>query len=293
MIGNIIQKGSGGNSGGDEFSFQDLQGVTITLNGGGSLNIPKDTNCSFLVPQATGNMFLSNYTLNYPNNMSESQFLSLLKYKIYDAKYLGYRVNITNSYVENRTSFNMPWIIADVNHDSANTGQTNCYDLISEKVYSFYYGGGSYNTYPYIDTSVRTLLNSTFYNCFSEDIKSHILNIKYNSNGTWYTNDKVVPPSFAEVNGTIDKYQSSFTAPLEGVPYPIFTGASTRRTTSVTSSSYISYLLRTDCLYTYSWGGTQQRWCSVIGYEIGGYEGYMSSVAQTGSASLRLIIRVQ
>ena len=49
-----------------------------------------------------------------------------------------------------------------------------------------------------------------------------MINIKYNSRGTWYADDKIILPSQRELNG----YDSSLAQ--EGIPYPIFTDNNSR-----------------------------------------------------------------
>jgi hypothetical protein len=147
---------------------------------------------------------------------TEAAFIQLLQHGVYDSKYIGYKVQLGNSVDYN----NGLWVIADVNHDSANTGQTNCYDLISQDCfYSVKFG----NNQNWRSSTPRTWLNNTFYPGFSTEFKNHILNPKYNSQGTWYTDDYVTLPSYKEVNGGTSSYQDN-----EGVAYPIFTNSTSR-----------------------------------------------------------------
>lgn len=147
---------------------------------------------------------------------TEAAFIQLLQHGVYDSKYIGYKVQLGNSVDYN----NRLWVIADVNHDSANTGQTDCYDLISEdlpkKTYKF-------SDQYWRNTTVRTWLNNTFYNGFSNEFKNHMLNINYNSNNSWYNDDYIILPSYIEVNGGTSTYQKDL-----GVAYPIFTDDSSR-----------------------------------------------------------------
>lgn len=142
---------------------------------------------------------------------TESAFIHLLQHGVYDSKYIGYKVQLGNSVDYN----NGLWVIADVNHDSANTGQTDCYDLISEDCFHNEIFGSNQN---WRSSTPRTWLNNTFYPGFGTEFKNHILNPKYNSHGTWYTDDKIIIPSKVEINGGITSTDN------EGVAYPIFTG---------------------------------------------------------------------
>ena len=148
---------------------------------------------------------------------TEENFIKLLENGVYDSKYVGYKVQLSNSVYYN----NGLWVIADVNHDSTNTGQSNCYDLISENSFystRFISSGNSWrNSIP------RTWLNDTFYPGFSTEFKNHILNPKYNSQGSWYTDDKIILPSKKEVNG------GTGSADSEGTAYPIFTDNNSRK----------------------------------------------------------------
>ena len=149
---------------------------------------------------------------------TEAAFIQLLEHGVYDSKYIGYKVQLGNSVDYN----NGLWVIADVNHDSENTGQTNCYDLIS--VDCFHYTSYSDVSQDWRSSTVRTWLNNTFYPGFSNDIKSHITNIKYNSKSSWYTDDKIILLSYNEINGATSSYYPD----NEGVAYPIFTDNNSR-----------------------------------------------------------------
>ena len=142
---------------------------------------------------------------------TEENFIKFLECGVYDSKYIGYKVILTNSAQYN----NGTWIIADVNHDSSNTGQTGCYDLISQDCfYSIAYGSNQ----NWRSSTPRTYLNGTFYSGFSSAFKAHMICPKYKSQSTWYTDDYVILPSKVEVNG------GTSTTDSEGVAYPIFTG---------------------------------------------------------------------
>ena len=129
------------------------------------------------------------------NTATEENFIKLLEHGVYDRKYIGYFVTLSNTVDYNGGK----WVIADVNHDSANTGQTNCYDLISEGCFHNGEFGSSNDSWR--SSTARIWLNDTFYPAFSTEFKNHILNLKYNSQGTWYTDDKIILPSKVEVNG--------------------------------------------------------------------------------------------
>jgi len=169
---------------------------------------------------------------------TETDFIKLLEHGVYDSKYIGYKVQLSNSVDYN----NGLWVIADVNHDNINTGQSNCYDLISED--SFHKAAFS-NSSPYSgwrSSTARTWLNNTFYPGFSTEFKNHILNPKYKSQSTWYTDDYVILPSKVEVNG-----ETGNSTDNEGVAYPIFTGTagtgenSSRKKHPAGSTSYVGY----------------------------------------------------
>ena len=146
---------------------------------------------------------------------TESNFIELLENGVYDSNYIGYKVQLSNTVDYN----NGLWVIADVNHDSSNVGQINYYDLISQDCfYNTTFGNDMY----WRNSTPRTWLNNTFYPGFSSDFKSRMLDIKYNSNGTWYNDDKIIIPSCTELNYTDE---STLT---EGVAYPIFTDGNSR-----------------------------------------------------------------
>ena len=148
---------------------------------------------------------------------TEENFIQLIEHEVYDSKYIGYKVQLSNT-----TNYNNGlWVIADVDHDSANTGQTNCYDLISEGCfYSTVFGNSQY--WRRSSTS-RTYLNGTFYGGFSSAFKAHMICPKYNSQGSWYTDDYVILPSYKEVTNGSSQYQDN-----EGIAYPIFTDDASR-----------------------------------------------------------------
>jgi len=141
---------------------------------------------------------------------TEENFIKFLQAGIYTEDVIGYKVQLSNSVGYN----NGLWIIADVNHDSENTGQTNCYDLISVDCVGQNVTMENY----YWTTNYRILnyLNGNFYNGFS-GIKSHIINIKYKSEGSWYDDSKIIIPSIIEIGGWKNGSMN-----IEGIPYPIF-----------------------------------------------------------------------
>lgn len=172
---------------------------------------------------------------------TEANFIKFLQAGIYTEDVIGYKVILSNTANYN----NGVWIIADVNHDSANTGQTNCYDLISVDCFYRNTFGNSQN---WRDSNMRTWLNNTFYNGLSSDIKSHIINIKYNSQGTWYNDDKVIMPSCTEINYS-DIYNPTDT---EGIVYPIFTDKASRIKYQFGTTSAYGWWTRTRFLsYSY------------------------------------------
>jgi hypothetical protein len=148
---------------------------------------------------------------------TEASFIQLLQHGVYDSKYIGYKVQLGNSVDYN----NGLWVIADVNHDSENTGQTDCYDLISENC--FHYGVFNSSNNKWRSSNVRTWLNDTFYNGFSSNLKNRLMNPKYKTQSIWYTDDYVIIPSYKEVNGGTSTAQDN-----EGVAYPIFTDNASR-----------------------------------------------------------------
>ena len=149
---------------------------------------------------------------------TEENFIKFLEAggKYDDKSLVGYKVQLSNSVDYN----NGIWVIADIGHHA---DQPNTYDLIPQDCfYSRSFGSGQY----WRNSTVRTWLNGTFYNGFSADFKSHMNNIVYDSNGSTYNDDKVILPSFTEVNGTTGTGSTYYV--VEGVAYPIFTDNSSR-----------------------------------------------------------------
>lgn len=165
---------------------------------------------------------------------TEENFIKFLQCGVYDSKYIGYKVQLSNSAGYN----NGLWVIADVNHDSVNTGQTNCYDLISLNCFDSTIYGSSNNYWR--NSNIRTKLNGNFYSGFSNNFKSHILNIKYNSEYTWYTDDKIIMPSWTELTGGY-----SDTIEKEGILYPIFSDNNSRKKFMFGSNTYQNWWSRT------------------------------------------------
>ena len=149
---------------------------------------------------------------------TEADFITILEHGCYDRNLIGKFVTLSNTVDYNGGK----WIIADVNHDSENTGQSNCYDLISvDCFHSAPFGNNQY----WRDSDARTWLSNTFYGGFKSNFKAHIINPKYNSDNTWYTDDKIILPSFIELNGNIP---TEYGIVSEDVKYPIFTGNDSR-----------------------------------------------------------------
>ena len=161
---------------------------------------------------------------------TEANFIAFLNTGTYTEDVIGYKVTLSNSSAYNGGT----WIIADVNHDSGNTGQTGCYDLISQDCIN---PGSSFgNTQYWRSSNVRTWSNGTFYSGFSSNLKNRLMNPKYNSDGSWYTDDIVIIPSFIEVNGTTGTSETNYVT--EGVAYPIFTDDNSRIKNQFNSSAY-------------------------------------------------------
>ena len=154
---------------------------------------------------------------------TEANFIAFLEAggKYDDTSLIGYKVVLSNTSAYN----NGVRIIADINHDSANTGQTNCYDLIAENVIKPKIAYGNDNLWR--NSTIRTWLNSTFYSGFSSNFKNKLINIKYNSENTWYTDDKIIIPSYIELNGNVPTSYSGYI--VEGVKYPVFESGSSSR----------------------------------------------------------------
>ena len=202
---------------------------------------------------------------------TEAAFIQLLEHGVYDSKYIGYKVQLGNSVDYN----NGLWIIADVNHDSANTGQSNCYDLISQDCFYSTSFGSDQN---WRSSTPRTYLNGTFYSGFSSAFKAHMICPKYKSQSTWYTDDYVILPSKVEVNG------GTSTTDSEGVAYPIFTGNAGTGSNSSRIKKYNGSASRwwTRSRFTY---GSDSVWYVLT-------DGYMTNNSYSSSYYLAPLMRV-
>ena len=216
-------------------------------------------------PNEPDTINLSDYFDPTTHTATEANFLNLLQDEIYTENAIGYKVILSNSAAYN----NGTYIIADVNHDSANTGQTNCYDLIS--VDCIYPGSSFGISQDWKYSYIRTWLNNTFYNGLSSDIKSHIMNIKYNSQGTWYNEDKVTSPSFIEVNGTTGTTSGGYDS--EGVPYPIFTDNNSRIKYQLGTTNAFNWWIRSRAIgnYNYVWKVYTDGSLLASRYSVSGY----------------------
>lgn len=151
----------------------------------------------------------------YPLVLTEAEFLEILNKGIYTRNLIGHQVTLTNSAATSGTNPN--YMIVDVNHDS---NQLNTYDLMAiDCVSANNYGHDQY----YRTSNIRTWLNGTYFNGFSANMQSHIVNIRYNSQGTIYTDDKIIIPSMTEICG--DKYNSNYYTKNEGTAYPVISDA--------------------------------------------------------------------
>lgn len=168
---------------------------------------------------------------------TEENFIKFLERGVYDSKYIGYKVQLSNSVDYN----NGLWVIADVNHDSINTGQSNCYDLISENIFNKRTFSSSSNIWR--DSGIRTWLNNTFYPGFSTSFKARMVNMVYASNGNTYNDDKMILPSFTEVNGNFPIDYSSDVA-VEGTVYPILTNNDNRKKYATGTTTYNTWWTR-------------------------------------------------
>lgn len=180
-----------------------------------------------------------NNAKEYPLVLTEAEFLEILNKGIYTYNLLGHQVALSNSQATSGTNLN--YMIVDLNHDS---NQLNTYDLMAvDTVAQRAFGNSNY----WRNSGIRTWLNGTYISGFSASIQSHIINMRYNSNGTIYTDDKIIMPSITEITG--DKYDSSYTK-NEGTLYPVVP-AYIRK---YTNSSY-QWMTRTcDSGAVYLWG---------------------------------------
>lgn len=193
---------------------------------------------------------------------TEENFIRFLEAggKYDDKSLVGYKVQLsqTSGYYNNGI-----WVIADVGHHA---DQPNTYDLIPQDV--FYYtafdDGSPYQYWR--DSLPRTWLNSTFYSGFSENFKSHMNNITYDSNGSTYNDDKIILPSYTEVNGGTSSY-----AIAEGTAYPIFTDNNNRKKYQTGTTTYRAWWTRSRYILDSGYV-----WCVGIGGSMG-YDYYGTS----------------
>ena len=216
MIGNIVNQAGGGSSSG-------LDGVLTFLGLNSYYEFIHD--------------YLNNITL------SEEQFFMLLDLEPLDSRWIGQiNINIPNqySYHVNQTIDSI-YTIADINHCPDQPGTV---DLIPKNC-TVYYPMAFRDTtltsdpvpnYRYSD--IRTWLNNTFYNGYSNLIKQRMIKIKYYYDSTkvpsgssgevneaaWYDDDYIVIPSHTEAGGTPGDVSGGFaqSQSVEGIAYPNF-----------------------------------------------------------------------
>lgn len=128
---------------------------------------------------------------------TEENFIKFLDCGVYDSKYIGYGVTLGNSY-ENDGGL---WKIIDVNHDSSNTLQTDCYDLMSTKVV-LKISDGQIN---WNSSTTRSKLNGDFYNGFSSTFRNRIMRLVYNYRMNWQS-DYLINLSYTELTGEESYY---------------------------------------------------------------------------------------
>lgn len=160
---------------------------------------------------------------------TEEQFIKFLNSKIRTKDVIGYKVKVSfRDHWSHGTSFDKPHIInyiftiADLDHDCENIGYKGYYDLICTTVIDEQKFGDSDD---YTSSDIREWLNVNFYTSISDNLKAHMLRIKYKYNDTWYDNDRLVIPSATELGLGIE---NDF-IPEEGAIYPIFTADSKSR----------------------------------------------------------------
>lgn len=204
---------------------------------------------------------------------TEENFIKFLNARIYTADVIGYKVILSQSsgYYNDGT-----WVIADVNHDSS---QNNSYDLIAESAFYARVFTDNSNNKVWRTCSLRTWLNNDFCNGFSANLKSHMLNIRYDSDNNSYNDDKVILPSFIEINGSTGTTNVNYRN--EGTQYPIFTDNDSRKKKYNTTNSAKWW---TRSINTYN---NEYIWCVV---ESGGLE---SKRYSDNSNRLAPVIRTQ
>lgn len=187
-------------------------------------------------PKFSGNIVKPSDSKNLPEpgNLTEEEFISILDAGVYDTKYIGSKVTINNSYSEYAS--NNIYTIADANHDSANTGQNNCYDLIADCVIRRELANTNFDSSS--SDSLYKYLNNTFYYGFNTNFINHIMQMRFpisaNYSSQWVTL-YITIPSTAEVN-LVSKY---YWTPL-GIPYPIFTDNDSRKRKYPDNEEYYS-----------------------------------------------------
>ena len=133
--------------------------------------------------------------------------------------YIGKSVYIKNSEV----LYN-EWIIIDVNHD----GTSGTVDLCPKYAISgySYFTNNSPSDYSYKSSKIRADLNSTFYNKFSNAIKSAMIPMQITCDG-YSTNDYVKLPSYKELG--YSAWWDDTTIGNTSTAYPYFDSKSTMK----------------------------------------------------------------
>lgn len=150
-------------------------------------------------------------------------------------------MTLNNSAATSGTNPN--YMIVDVNHDSENTGQTNCYDLMSVDCVAYYQFS---NIWPYCywrNSLMRSYLNSTFKQGFSSNIQGHLIAMKYKSETTWYNDDYIILPAVSEFPKGAYVNSSLILVENEGTMYPIF--PKWFKTAAGSTSNLCEYIFRT------------------------------------------------
>ena len=171
---------------------------------------------------------------------TEEDFIRFLDLGLYTKRAIGYKT-VLSSNTPAYEYRNGTWIISDVNHDYNNTGQYGCYDLINEYGFLKAFDANNHN---WRDSDIRTWLNNTFYNGFSNEFKNRVMNIKYKSEDSWYNDDKIILLSFTEVNGDSSSIGSAEDFIIEGTPYPVFTNDDSRKRMRFIHYNYYFWFLR-------------------------------------------------
>ena len=118
-------------------------------------------------------------------------------------------------YISNSVAACQEWRIADINHDDT-TGTVDLFPkyLLEDTVRPF-----SDGTIYYKNSNLRTWLNTTFYDGFTEEVKNAIKTQSFPSNYETL-NDKVKCPSITEIGSRDSLYEACTIE--EGTIYPIF-----------------------------------------------------------------------